>query len=473
MVASEINTLGKYLGVSHLELQRLGIFDAVIDRDSRLCIDPQLLFSTQMPELKDARKRIDQHFTSVIALIKASKRRDDLAWREALRRLKFKEERGVAIGLSAHRRDGNGIGPKLATRLLETGAELVSLGIEDPALFEVLPLFEEGFGADRLSDMAISLLRPDLERLNLRLTKDLRLSSKRTVLRNGRLVHVATYGDGTIIKFLPMDILRAVPIATDFESVDIAAEFNEELRARWNAILHAAWKNRTEVHKNDVRKLLLSKRGFFDALLDAYRHHQNVTESEIKDAAETGKKFAAENPLPIGKKPKSQADLNSVIGAIVTQFRKCIEVNGLWNHLYRDVNGHPKPLHERFSQLLFFAIADAYCDANDLDLSRESNAGSGSVDFKLSHGKGARYLLEIKLSSHKALVHGYESQLPLYQASEQIAAAGLLIVRVDHSMTRINQVLDLQKRYSCPGKQAPDVFIIDGRVKQTASKSEA
>ncbi len=466
----KVKTLSKYLSVPHRELRRLGIFNAIIDRDSRLCIDPQLLFSTQIPELKNARQRIDEHFTTVIRLIKASKHKDDLAWREALRRLTFKEERGVAIGVSAKKRDGNGIGPILAERLLETGAELVGLGIEDPTLFEVLPLFEEDFGADRLSDMAISLLIPNLEDLNVRLTQQLRLQQKGVIIRNGRPLEVATYRDGTIIKFLPIDILRPVPIATDFESIDNAAEFNEELRESWNSILHAAWKRKTEVHKTDVRKLFLSKRAFFESLLNAYRQHEDISEQETNDALDAGKKFVSDNPVSLRKDPRSQDELRDVVHAIVAQFKKCIEVNGLWNHLYRNVNGSLKPLHERYSQLLFFVIADSYCTANDLDLSREPNAGSGSVDFKVSRGKTLRYLLEIKLSSHKALVHGYESQLPLYQESEESDEAGLLVVRVNHSMSRINQILALQKRYPGPDERAPDVYVIDGRIRATASK---
>ena len=44
------------------------------------------------------------------------------------------------------------------------------------------------------------------------------------------------------------------------------------------------------------------------------------------------------------------------------------------------------PRHERFAQLLFYAIAAAYCEANDIDVSPESDAGAGPVDFKLSSG---------------------------------------------------------------------------------------
>lgn len=465
----KVNTLSSYLSIPHRELQRLGIFDAIVDRDSPLCIDPQLLFSTRMPELKGARTRVDGYFAGVIKLIKASTRENDLPWREALRRLTFKEEPGVAIGVSGSRRDGNGIGPVLAQKLLKTGRELIALGIEDPDLFELLPLFEEGFGADRLSDMAISLLLPDLERLNIRLTRDLRLRQNKTVIRDGQPVRVATYQDGAIIKFLPFDILRPVPIATDFESIDMAADLNEELRSDWNSIVQAAIKNKTEVHKSDVRRLFVRRRDFLAALLEAYRQHEDINEREIESALATGRVFANENPLSLPKSPRSAKELRTVIEAMVGQFKKCIEVNGLWNHLYRKINGASKPLHERFSQLLFFSIADSYCTANNVDLSREPNAGSGSVDFKLSHGRAARYLLEIKLSSHKALVHGYESQLPMYQESEDVDQAGLMIIRVNNSMSRINQVISVQREHAKRNQRAPDVYIVDGRIKLTAS----
>ena len=74
---------------------------------------------------------------------------------------------------------------------------------------------------------------------------------------------------------------------------------------------------------------------------------------------------------------------------------------------------------ERASQLLFYGIAEVYCVANNLDLNRETNAGVGSLDFKLSKGFNAKVNVEIKYSTNTNLVKGFEKQLPTYNKAEK------------------------------------------------------
>lgn len=93
-----------------------------------------------------------------------------------------------------------------------------------------------------------------------------------------------------------------------------------------------------------------------------------------------------------------------------------IEDNQLCKLLY-DKNGKRK--HESAAQLLFFGIADAYCSANNLDISPESDAGRGPVDFKVSKGANIKVLVEVKLTSNSKLEKGFTSQLPIYQKSEK------------------------------------------------------
>jgi hypothetical protein len=67
--------------------------------------------------------------------------------------------------------------------------------------------------------------------------------------------------------------------------------------------------------------------------------------------------------------------------------------------------GSPRP--EKAAQRLFFAIAYAYCKANNLDVTPEADTGNGPVDFKVSLGFTGRVLVEIKLSTNTKLVRGY------------------------------------------------------------------
>ena len=61
------------------------------------------------------------------------------------------------------------------------------------------------------------------------------------------------------------------------------------------------------------------------------------------------------------------------------------------------------------AERLFYAVADADREANNVDLNREPNAGNGRVDFKLSKGYTARVLVEVKKSSNSDLLNGFEA----------------------------------------------------------------
>ena len=56
-----------------------------------------------------------------------------------------------------------------------TTKELVAVGIKDPVIFELIGLFEEGVGADRISDMAISIIFNDIVKYTQRVAKELNI----------------------------------------------------------------------------------------------------------------------------------------------------------------------------------------------------------------------------------------------------------------------------------------------------------
>jgi hypothetical protein len=110
-----------------------------------------------------------------------------------------------------------------------------------------------------------------------------------------------------------------------------------------------------------------------------------------------------------------------------------------------------------FAQRLFYAVADAYCEANNIDLNREPNAGNGPVDFKLSTGYKGRVLVEVKQSNNSHLINGFEEQLPEYENSESTDESMYLIVRVSESHSSIKSVLSLRDRKVKEGKKVPQV----------------
>ena len=181
-----------------------------------------------------------------------------------------------------------------------------------------------------------------------------------------------------------------------------------------------------------------------------------------------GRSAAAASPIEIPiRKPTTITDLRAVVDLIITQFKKNVEENRLYEFLYKE-DGKPK--HEVFAQRLFYAVADAYCEANNVDLSREPNAGNGPVDFKLSVGYKGRVLVEVKKSNNSDLAHGFEKQLPEYEKSEATDVSVYLIVRVTEGDSLIKSVLALKKKQLDEGKKVPEILIVDARKNKSASR---
>ncbi len=103
-------------------------------------------------------------------------------------------------------------------------------------------------------------------------------------------------------------------------------------------------------------------------------------------------------------------DLKKLVLDAIEHFRAHVEDKNLWEELWDD--GNPKL--ERSAQLLFFAISEVFCKANDVDVSPEAHMGGGPADFKFSKGYSNKIVVEFKRSMG-TVVHGYEKQLEIYK----------------------------------------------------------
>lgn len=107
-----------------------------------------------------------------------------------------------------------------------------------------------------------------------------------------------------------------------------------------------------------------------------------------------------------------------------------------------------------------FGIADAYCEANNLDLSRESNAGRGPVDFKVSKGY-----------SNRQLLHGLTKQIEAYQNAEKSRVAVYLVLDVAGPRGRLTSLKNHIRTQRAAGARLPEVLFVDARSKPSASRA--
>lgn len=466
--------ISNLLDVSSEELSNKGVFDGFIDIDSRLHVDPSLLVISRIPEFINSHKAFEKYFNDVLKLIIHSPNRNDRFWKEAHKRLQFKEIGNTALGYSDSGTGGNAIGSKFALRILETVSILSKAGVNDPTVFELVGLIEKGIGADRISDMTIAILIENFCLYTERISKELEAKTRKFKIKTKIYQLPFDNNSGKFIILVPKDLLNNLPVANDWDDIDRVCKYNDELREKVNEIIGVSWKNAVRLPKAELKRLFLEYPEVLKDLIRQYKEKPRKAYDFKNDPlgeivwAELSEKASVEYPMDLSKyKPITAKNILKVVKLICNQFGSLIENNGWFDYLYND-KGSLKP--ERAPQLLFFGIAEVYCIANNLDLNRETNAGVGSLDFKVSHGHKAKVNVEIKYSTNPNLMNGFEKQLPTYNRAEKTDTSIYLIIKTKENMNKIKEVQSLADKQKLEGKRVPEIIIIDGMKQVSASK---
>jgi hypothetical protein len=464
-------------GVSPKALAKLGALNPVLNVDTKLFIDPLLLDKSKHEEMQHAVGSYQKHFQRLVKLLAGTKAKGDLAWRTADKLLTFPEVKGTCLGY------GRGIagsswGPEIRGRVLQAAKEAVDLGISDPDLFMVVAFLEYGVGPDLISDMTTNIILPELGAFTERICRSLKIKTRKFIFKNAVEAAVPinpVIGGGALpVILVPVDILRDLPIATSWDDVGQAAARNDELRERVNRLIGAIWEAEVKKHgRADVRAHTYSSRDAFDTMLEVIHDVPRVPYDIAADSAghlawvRIRQRIAGAHPLALAlpKKP-SLDDVENVVQRIVDHFQRLVENKGLWKELWS--SSGPRP--EKSAQRIFFAVADAYCEANHLDISPEADSGSGPVDFKISSGYKERVLVEVKLSTNTKVVDGYDVQLDTYKKSESTTRATYLLIEVGKLGEKYKRIAALRDAALKRGDPASKIVLVDGNRQVSASK---
>lgn len=470
-------TVSAEFGIDQGKLAKLGVFDATLAIDTKLFIDPMLLQHSKHIEFKThAAKQYSDHFLNIIKLLSKSKADNDVAWKAAFKLFDFPEIAGTSLGYGAGSTHGSGWGLKLRRRAFHVAQEIVELGIDDPDLFPLLALFEEDIGSDRISDMTTNVTIDAISKFNVRILKELNLVGEDFTFKEIQthfLLNPYEKKRSPII-LLPTDILRDLPIAKDWDGVAVAARRNQSLRDNVNKHVSSVWAKKTKRDKGRLKSDVMKSKEAFEVLLSAVKEVA-ITSYDIENDPEgliqwatKGQYYAQSFPLNLNqRKVKDLADVFSVVQEIVQQFRHLVENNGLNKELY---SSNKKQRHESTSQRLFFAVAYAYCKANNVDVSPEIDTGTGKIDFKFSVGFNERVLVEIKLSTNPNVVSGYKTQLEVYKTSQQTMKAIYLLIDVGRMGSKDKDLIKIKNEYAKVGKPLSGLEFVDGTLKPSASK---
>lgn len=264
--------LSDYLEIGD-SLENIGVFDPVLDKDNAFFINIQRLKETTTPEFQDSYEKINDFFRKIIKLLNRAewKSEKDTFFRAAFEIFKFSEVNGIGLGFG-EKAPGSGFGSKISRMVLETAFDIVKAGIEDPEFFQLLPLFQDNVGPDRLSDMIATLILPDIRAYTERVNQQLGITEcnyPNKLFQDGLLRNPVK---GYEILLLPVEILHKLPVAKSWEEIDLVIVENNTIRAMMNSEVAERWTRWAATE----RKYYLREKIFKDSekckdVIEAYR----------------------------------------------------------------------------------------------------------------------------------------------------------------------------------------------------------
>lgn len=411
-------------------------FDPILGADTRLFIDPFLIFREQGPEWAGAHDELIAYFNIVFHMVGNTMERERAPERlKALELLRFPEPREFCLGYTDQGTEGAGGGRGYA-RLICEGMELaIRRGLERISHFESLGVLNEGIGPDRISDLVCNVLverfiqytaavanRHDLPTAPHRMDRG---QFDVTGLRwNPVEVTLPTNpSSGLPVLLTPRRFLRSLNKleAHDFWASGEAAQ----LRADLNFDIA------TKVAKKEI--VALARRD--PHAVEAWTRRRESADVEPYDLGSDplgvhswlrhARNFAADTPIALTE-PTVDDEFIELIDMLVADFKHFVEQRGGWRLLFND-GGDEKD--EEAAQLLFRGLAEARCVAHNIVLDREVNLGRGPVDFKFSAGYTNRALLEVKKLHNGKFWNGLEKQLVSYLRSDNCGVGRFVAIQ--------------------------------------------
>ena len=253
------------------ELEELGVFDSIMNKDSHFFINLLRLKRAKTPEFANAYKRINDFFGRLMLLLDGSKEKYDKLYNAALNIFDFPGVKGINLGLSETGVDA-GFGPRLSEQVINDAFEIVKAGSKQPEIFQLVGLFENNVGADRLSDMIASIILEDIKEYTRRINRELNLDSEhyeKIVFKNG--IAINPYKKCELL-YVPKEILHEIPIARCWSDIDRVISENEAIRAEVNEAVGSEWSKMCSSEKKGYLKRFV----FEDAercgrLIDEYK----------------------------------------------------------------------------------------------------------------------------------------------------------------------------------------------------------
>lgn len=432
-------------------------FDPILFRDTKLFIDPFLIFKSNHPNFQNAHEELIWFFNKAFNLgVESQGIRRHPAHKKLEAMLLFPEVSEICLGYTAGGTGGSGSGGGFSKAIIAGILESISLGLTEVTHFEEIALFHQGIGPDRISDITANILKRRFINYTQEVCRKFNIPTRRVRLANSDFDYDFLrwewdtvqlpwnpYSERGII-LVPQEFLRTLPVISPEEFWEhLWTDKGEQLRNDFN------YEIKSKINKADIIKLARENRFWVRDYLEFVENKARPTEYDLQTDSkglylwgQETSSFVNSNPQQIDA--SSKEEFKKAINLMVSQYQHFVQENAGYRLLWDDKFRRPKS--EEASQLLFVGIVKNYCIANDIDLNRETNIGRGPVDFKFSSGYESRALLEVKLANNSKFWRNLHNQLPAYLSAEQITLGYYLIIVYRRSdfkkLTNIQKTID-------------------------------
>lgn len=450
-----------------------GIFDPIMETDSHFFINIQRLKKVNTPEFLGSYEKINAFFRKIIKLLdKASEKNNgDLFYRQALKMFDFSEKGKVnAIGLGfSEGESGSAFGPILSKQVIDTAYDIVKAGVDDPEFFQLLPLFQDNVGPDRLSDMIATLILPDICNYTIRIFREIGVNKDNYPdmdFEDGYLLN--PYKKCEVL-LVPIEILHKLPVAKSWEDIDDVVSENNTIRALMNQRVAEEWRQwSVSNRKYYLREEMFKKTDVCKQILEDY-DKEELSEYNPENQIDYLLERICRSIIKLNLGWESFIEKESIDSLnaskeILSYFRTWVENNKGW-YVIQEANSRNR---EKITQRVIHLSGQCYIKANNLDISCEPDEGRGPVDFKISRGQDIT-IVEVKLSTNPDYLHGYEDQIEEYGKAENTDKMIYVLIDLGNP-GRVKSIQKLHTENITHGKKTPEIIIIDAKEKDSASK---
>ena len=458
------------------QIKRLDIddwFDPILDMDTKLFIDPFLLFKYPHDDFVNCHKKIIRFFNEAFML--AAKSRGiptNLSYKKLLGMLTFPEVDELCLGYTNKSTNGAGSGFGFSKNIAGALLKSIRAGITELEHFEEIGILEEGIGADRISDICGNIIKEEIINYTSEVCKRHNIPVKEYKVKHSsfnfgylrwednKIYLPENPNNNNPILLVPENILRDLPSINSNGFLDWAwTNENELLRNDFN------YEVKKQLKKEDIIKIARERTDLLEEYVKFVEERGSRPYNLIKDPLgiyrwyEQSKEYIKQNPIRLTV-ANNTAELGEFVKTLIQGFNTFIVDNSGYKLLWNDTPKKPKK--EEASQLLFHGLMKEHCKANNVDISREVNSGRGPVDIKFSNGYIERVLIEVKRASSSKLVQGLTKQLPQYLTTEDINIGYyVVIVQKEDEYKKVRALKDIANKLSQELSKDIDIFIID------------